>query len=82
MSTLTVRRLPDIVYRALKAQAAQEGISAEEKARRILALHLQAGVESGLGSEMAGLARELGISDEAFQLPNRADGDVEPALFG
>ena len=36
MAQITIRRLPDEVHRALQAEAAREGISAEEKARRLL----------------------------------------------
>lgn len=36
MSTLTVRRLDDNIYRRLRIRAAQDGISMEEEARRIL----------------------------------------------
>lgn len=37
MAQITVRQIPDEVHRALKAQAEQDGVSAEAKARQILA---------------------------------------------
>jgi antitoxin FitA len=36
MSTLTVRKLNDNIYRRLRIRAAREGVSMEEEARRIL----------------------------------------------
>lgn len=37
MAQITVRQIPDEVHRALKAQAERDGISAEAKARQLLA---------------------------------------------
>jgi len=37
MAQITVRQIPDEVHRALKVQAEQEGVSAEAKARQLLA---------------------------------------------
>ena len=37
MAQITVRQIPDNVHRALKAQAKRDGVSAEAKARQLLA---------------------------------------------
>lgn len=37
MGQITVRQIPDEVHRALKVQAEQDGMSAEAKARQLLA---------------------------------------------
>ena len=78
MPTLTVRRLPDEVHRALKARAAAEGISAEEKVRRILAEHVLLETRGGLGAELGALVDELGLADDGFSPPRHAE-DVDPA---
>ena len=78
MPTLTVRRLPDEVHRALKARAAAEGISAEEKVRRILAEHVLLETRGGLGAELGALVDELGLADDDFSPPRHAE-DVDPA---
>ena len=80
MSTLTVRRLPEEVHRALETQAAAEGISAEERARRILAAHVLADARGGLGDELGALVGELGLAGDGFS-PPRIAGDVDPARF-
>ena len=80
MSTLTVRRLPDEVHRALRAQAAAEGISAEEKARRILAGHVLPEASGGLGRELGVLVDELDLAGDGLVSPQLSE-DVEPALL-
>lgn len=80
MSTLTVRRLPDDVHRALRAQAAAEGISAEEKARRILSGHVLPEARAGLGRNLGAMVDELGLADDGFA-PARLSDDVEPAAL-
>jgi plasmid stability protein len=78
MSTLTVRRLPEEVRRALRAEAAQEGVSAEEKARRILACHVLPEARGGLGRDLGALVDDLGVAGDGF-VPPRLSRDVEPA---
>lgn len=80
MSTLTVRRLSDDVHRALRAQAAAEGISAEEKARRILAGHVLPQARAGLGHDLGTVVDELGLAGDGFA-PTRVTDDVEPAIL-
>lgn len=81
MSSITVRRLSEEVHNALKAEAASEGISAEEKIRRILTQHVRPEMQSGLGDELTALVDEFGLTGdgEAFR---RIEGDVDPAPFG
>lgn len=80
MSTLTVRRLPEEVHRALRAQAAAEGISAEEKVRRILAGHVLPKAQAGLGHDLGAVVDELGLADDGF-VPPRLSDDVEPSVL-
>ena len=65
---LTVRRLPEEVHSAIKAEAAAEGISAEEKVRRVLTERF--GPETGvcLGDYLQALA-------ERHDLPEGGPGD-------
>lgn len=81
MSTLNVRRLPEDVHRALRAQAAAEGISAEEKAHRILASHVLPQARAGLGRDLGAMVDELGLAGDGFA-PARISGDIKPAQLG
>ncbi|ORE92708.1 hypothetical protein [Aurantimonas sp. 22II-16-19i] len=61
MPQITIRKLSDEVHRALRAQAANEGISAEEKARRLLAEGLFPSAQSGFGDRLRELARNVDL---------------------
>lgn len=78
MPQITIRRLPDAVHRALRAQAASEGISAEEKARRVLSQGLLPQEREGLGTRLRNAAGELGLDDEAWEV-ERDRSAIEPA---
>ena len=80
MPSITVRRLSEEVHRALKAQAAAEGISAEEKARRVLADGVLGRDRKGLGTRMMDRVRELGLEGARVEFP-RLPGGIEPLEF-
>ncbi|MCK5934060.1 Plasmid stability protein [Fulvimarina manganoxydans] len=67
MAQITIRRLPDEVHRALQAEAAREGISAEEKARRLLTAGLFPRGEMPFGDWLNALARDLDLDDVTFE---------------
>lgn len=87
MPTLTVRRLPDDVHRALKACADVEGISTDEKVitdeklRRVLAEQVLPARGTGFGDEMNGLVDEFGLTNDGFG-PQGPQDDMRPAPFG
>ena len=61
MAQITVRQIPDEIHRALKAQAAQEGVSAEAKARQIIAEGLFPTDEPPLGQRLRAVAKRLDV---------------------
>ena len=81
MPQITVRQVPDEVHRALKAQAERDGMSAEAKARQILAEGLFPEVEPRLGARLQGLAREFGVDLEGVAFPRDRSG-LDAAEFG
>ena len=60
MAAITVRNLPDEVYRALKARAAAHGRSTEAEVRRILEDALTPQERVALGSFLARIGRDAG----------------------
>jgi plasmid stability protein len=81
MAQITVRKIPDEVHRALKAQAEQEGISAEAKARQILAEGLFPTDQPPLGKRLRAIARELEVDMEGIEFPRDRSG-INGANFG
>lgn len=83
MATLTVPDLPDDVYRALRARAAQHGRSVEAEVREILAMAVKPETRVRLGDALAALSREIGLTNEDFevfqQVRNRTP--AEPPRF-
>lgn len=68
MANLTIRRLDDQTYERLKVQAARDGVSMEEEARRILARAVAPPGRLGdLFVETFGTARGLDLSLPARQ---------------
>lgn len=63
MAMLTVRSLPDEVHRALQVRAALHGISMEAEVRQILMAAVQPTERLRMGSALATLGREFGLSD-------------------
>ena len=63
-TALTIRNLPDAVHRALHARAAHHGRSTEAEARDILEKAVKPVERVRLGDALAGLRRELGLTEE------------------
>jgi len=74
MAQITVRQIPDEVHRALKAQAEQEGVSAEEKARQILAEGLFPADEPPLGQRLRAVAKRLDVDMKDVVFPRDRSG--------
>lgn len=78
MAQIIIRKLPDEVHRALKAQAREHGRSAEAEARAILAEALGAGGQAGAGDIIANIwsgAEFDGVETERDRRPH------EPLAF-
>ena len=78
MAMLTVRNLPDDVHRALRMQAALHGRSTEAEVREILALAVKPEARVRLGDALAALSRDMGLSNEDFEVFERVS-DRAPA---
>ena len=74
MAQITVRQIPDEIHRALKAQAEQEGVSAEEKARQILAEGLFPTDKPPLGQRLRAVARKLDVDMQGVVFPRDRSG--------
>ena len=68
MAMLTVRNLPDEVHHALKARAASRGHSTEAEVRAILADAVKPAERIRLGSLLASIGQEVGLTDEEFAI--------------
>lgn len=78
MAQITVRQIPDEVHRALKAQAEQDGVSAEAKARQILAEGLFPTDEPPLGQRLRAVAKRLNVDMEGVVFPRDRSGITGP----
>ena len=79
MAMLTVRNLPDDVHRALRMQAALHGRSTEAEVREILAIAVKPEARVHLGEALAALSRDIGLTNEDFEVFERVRDKV-PAL--
>jgi len=79
MAMLTVRNLPDEVHRALKMQAALHGRSTEAEVREILAIAVKPEARVRLGEALAALSRDIGLTNEDFEIFDRIR-DTVPAV--
>ena len=68
MPSITVRNVPDEVHRALKVLAARHGRSAEAEIRDILANAVKPQGRKQLGSLLAEIGRQAGLSDAEFAI--------------
>ena len=68
MPSITVRNVPDEVHRALRVRAARHGQSAEAEIRDILANAVKPQGRKQLGSLLAEIGRQAGLSDEEFAI--------------
>jgi antitoxin FitA len=64
MATVTVRNLPDEVHRALRVRAALVGRSTEAEIRHILEATVRPPQRLRLGTALAELSRNAGLSNE------------------
>lgn len=72
MATITVRNLPDEVHRALRVRAAMHSRSTEAEIRTILEAVAQPPERLRLGSALAELGRQAGLTDEELELAGQA----------
>ena len=79
MAMLTVRNLPDDVHRALRMQAALHGRSTEAEVREILATAVKPEARVRLGEALATLSRNIGLTNEDFEVFARVSDRV-PAM--
>ena len=79
MAMLTVRNLPDEIHRALRVRAAQHGRSTEAEVREILAEAVKPESRLRLGEALAALGREIGLSNEDFEVFDQVR-DKTPAV--
>lgn len=89
MASMTIRNLDDGVMKALEAQAARKGVSAEDEARRLLGAGVEApGSAEDISRETAWerLQRfkdEIGGGiDFELELPDRKSWKMRPVDFG
>ena len=68
MATVTVRKLPDEVHRALRVRAAIHGRSTEAEIREILEATVQPSERLRLGTALAALGRRVGLTEEDFSV--------------
>ncbi|WP_342235756.1 FitA-like ribbon-helix-helix domain-containing protein [Inquilinus sp. OTU3971] len=66
MPSITVRNVPDEVHRALRVRAATHGRSTEAEIRDILEQAVKPEGRPKLGTLLAEIGRELGLTDEDF----------------
>ena len=66
MAMLTVRNLTEEVHRALRVRAAQHGHSVEAEVREILESVISPTERMKLGSLLAHMGRQAGLSEEEF----------------
>ena len=84
MAMLTVRNLPDDVHRALRMQAALHGRSTEAEVRDILAAAVKPEARVRMGDALAGLSRDIGLTNEDFEVLDRVRDQTPavPMVFG
>ena len=64
MPSITIRNVPDEVHRALRVRAARHGRSAEAEIRDILEQAAKPEGRVKLGSLLAAIGRDAGLTDE------------------
>lgn len=79
MANLTIRNLDEATKQALRIRAAQQGVSMEEEARRVLKAALGSPqLPEKLGSRL--LERFRKVAHEGFTLPQRQPPRTPPEL--
>ena len=66
MPVMTIRNLPEEIHRALRVRAATRGHSMEAEVRQILTAAVAPEGRVKLGSLLADIGREAGLTDEEF----------------
>jgi plasmid stability protein len=84
MAAVTIRNLPEETHRALKLRAARHNRSAEAEMRAILEAAVRPEERLRLGTALAGMSRELGLSnaDVDALTQGRDDRPAEPLRLG
>ena len=78
MAQITIRRIPDEVHRALKAQARAQGKSAEALARNLLRQGLFPADRARPGDLFRSIWKDADLGDVSFE---RDRVPVDPAVF-
>ncbi len=81
MAMLTVRNLSDEVHRALRVQAALHGHSTEAEVRAILAAAVKPEKRLLLGDALATLGRQVGLTNEDFEIFQQVKTPAVPMGF-
>lgn len=83
MASLTVRNVPDEVHRALRVRAALHGRSTEAEIRDILEAAVRSPDRVKLGTLLAGIGREAGLTEADGELFDQIRDTVpgEPVRF-
>lgn len=83
MPSITIRNVPEDVHRALRVRAAQHGRSAEAEIRDILEKAAKPDGRVKLGSLLADIGREAGLTEEDVDGLNsiRDATPAEPVSF-
>lgn len=83
MASITIRNVPDEVHRALRVRAARHGRSAEAEIRDILEKAAKPEGRVKLGSLLANIGRDAGLTDEDVDsvADVRDKTPVEPMSF-
>lgn len=71
MASVTIRNMPDEVHRALRVRAARHGRSTEAEIRDILELAVRSPDRVKIGSLLAAIAQEAGLTEEEGDLFDR-----------
>jgi len=83
MTMLSVRNLPDMVHRALRMRAAQNGRSTEAEVRAILTTAVQPAATVRMGDALSALGQEIGLTNEDMDFIDhiRECQSAEPMRF-
>ena len=79
MPAVTIRNLSDEAHRALKVRAAHHGRSTEAESRDILEAAVRPANRLRIGSAMAALSRQAGLTNADFEAMDQAR-DRTPAV--
>jgi plasmid stability protein len=83
MAILTVRDVPDDVYRALRVRAAAHGRSTEAEVREILAAAVKPEERVRVGDALAAIGRKVRLTDEDLTFFAKVcdEAPAEPVSF-